>query len=77
MSIQAEKLKLIEWLVNLKDKTTIERLKWLKEDTASAADWWDEISEAERQSIERGLKDSKEGKVIPHQEVRKKYEKWL
>ncbi len=77
MSIQAEKLRLIEWLIGLDDKTTIERLKWLREDTAAASDWWDEISDAERASIERGLEDSKQGRVTPHKEVRKKYEKWL
>lgn len=35
------------------------------------------VSEEERQSIERGLEDSKNGRVTPHSEVRKRYEKWL
>lgn len=34
-------------------------------------DWWDEISEAERQSIEKGLAEANKGKFIPHEEVMK------
>jgi hypothetical protein len=40
-------------------------------------DWWDEISEEEKASIERGLADVKAGRIVPHDEVRKKYLKWL
>jgi hypothetical protein len=37
--------------------------------------WIDTISEKERESILRGIDDSKNGYVKPHSEVRKKYEK--
>jgi predicted transcriptional regulator len=40
-------------------------------------DWWDEISDSAKNSIERGLKDIEMGKVTPHHEVMKKYKKWL
>ena len=29
------------------------------------------------QKVERGLQDVKDGKTIPHEEVRKEFEKWL
>ncbi|MEO7871011.1 MAG: hypothetical protein ABIT08_00330 [Bacteroidia bacterium] len=77
MNIQSEKLKLIEWLVALQDKTIIEKLKYLKENISDSADWWDTISEAEKESIDRGLKDVENGRTTPHSEIRKKYEKWL
>jgi len=77
MNIQSEKLKLIAWLFRLKDQSIIEKLKWLRENQNEASDWWDEISEAEKASIDRGLDDIKHGRVSPHEEVRKKYEKWL
>ncbi|MCB0801983.1 MAG: hypothetical protein KDB74_02695 [Flavobacteriales bacterium] len=77
MSVQAEKLKLIEWLVGLQDKSILERLKWLKEDANSATDWWDEISQTEKDSIERGLKDSQAGNTIPHDQVKARYAKYL
>jgi 23S rRNA maturation mini-RNase III len=40
-------------------------------------DWWDEIGEDEKASIERGLKNGAEGKTKTHKEVMKKYKKWL
>jgi hypothetical protein len=41
------------------------------------ADWWDEISEVEKASILRGLEDIKAGRVVPHEKVKKMYQKWL
>jgi predicted transcriptional regulator len=76
MSIENEKLKLIEWIKNIRDDSTIEKIKMLK-DKSAETDWWDEISEEEKASIEKGLADIKEGRVIPHSEVKKKYAKWL
>lgn len=40
-------------------------------------DWWDELSEEARASIDQGLKDVQAGRVIPHDVVMKKYCKWL
>jgi predicted transcriptional regulator len=42
-----------------------------------AADWWDEISDEERASIDRGLQQLDEGKGIPHEQVVKQYAKWF
>lgn len=77
MNIQSEKLKLIAWLIRLKDQSVIEKLKWLRENQTEASDWWGEISEAEKASIDRGLEDIKHSRITPHEEVRKKYDKWL
>ena len=40
-------------------------------------DWWNEIGEEEKVSIEKGLKQLDQGKGIPHEEVVKKYKKWF
>ncbi len=77
MNIKAEKLKLIEWLLSVKDQSVIEKLKWLRENQADVDDLWSEISDIERASIDRGLEDIKNGMVTPHEKVKKKYEKWL
>jgi predicted transcriptional regulator len=45
-------------------------------DTNSAC-FEEEAPEYIKQSIERGLKDIEEGRVTPHEEVMKKYRKWL
>ncbi len=40
-------------------------------------DDWDNIPVELQQSIEKSLKEAKEGKLIPHEEVVKKYSKWF
>jgi predicted transcriptional regulator len=39
--------------------------------------WWNEVEDAAKESIERGLKQAGQGKVTPHNEVMKRYKKWL
>jgi hypothetical protein len=59
MNIEGEKLILIEWIKNLQDDSTIEKIKMLKENPEHT-DWWKEITEEEKASIEKGLADVKE-----------------
>jgi predicted transcriptional regulator len=40
-------------------------------------EWWDDISDEAKASIERGLKDAEAGRVTSHKEVLKKQKKWL
>lgn len=40
-------------------------------------DWEERISDDERASIERGIKDMEAGRVIPHEEMKAYYSKWL
>lgn len=68
MDIQLEKYKIIEWITSLKDKTMISRLKSLKEETKDE-DWWDELSSAEKEGIQKGLQDIEDGNTISHEEV--------
>ena len=49
----------------------------LSEKVATKADWWDMISQEEREEIEQGLSEADRGEVTPHEEVMKKYKKWL
>ena len=41
------------------------------------SDWWDEISTEERKAIEKGLAQADRGELVPHEQVMKKYKKWL
>lgn len=75
LNIQDKKIELIQWLSTLEDINVIDKLIQLREKAQS--DWWDEISEAEKASIIRGLKDAEEGKLLSHSDARKKYEQWL
>lgn len=73
MDIQAEKLKLIEWLTSLSDQSIIEKLKLFRENISEKTDWWESLSKTEIESIDEGLKDIQEGKTLPNSEVMKKY----
>ena len=75
MDIQAEKIRLIEWLAGLNDTKTLSEFISLKK--KKEVDWWDEISAEERKEIEEGLKQADKGELIPHEEVMSKYKKWL
>lgn len=76
MNTTVEKLHIIQWIAGLNDKAVLTKIKKIKDNT-NKNDWWDEISEAEKLSIGRGVKNIKEGKVKSHSEVRKRYAKWI
>ncbi len=77
MNIEKEKLEIINWIITLKDDVAIEKLKMLKNDQKNTLDWWGQIGEEEKEAIEKGLEDIKAGRVAPHQEVKRLYEKYL
>lgn len=73
MGFEALKLELIEWLTKLDNESTIQYLKVIKESSENGDDWWKELSEVQKKSIERGLRDVDEGRVTSHEEVKAKY----
>ncbi len=40
-------------------------------------DWWTDLPKEIQEEIDLSVQESKEGKTIPHEEVMKKYAKWL
>ena len=74
-NIETKKLALIQWLTSLNDVSMIDKILELK--NKESKDWWNEISDEEKESIEKGLSDAESGKLTPHSEIIKKYEKWL
>jgi predicted transcriptional regulator len=77
MNAIAAKAEIIQWITELNDKSTILELRKLKEKLSLKAAISSELSTFQIDSIKRGFEDSKNGRVIPHSEVKKKYEKWL
>ncbi|MGE0018279.1 MAG: hypothetical protein AB7S72_01325 [Draconibacterium sp.] len=73
MGHDAIKLEIIEWLAKLEDSDTIEYLKIVKDLKGGEGDWWDELTEDQKQSIERGLNDIEAGRLISHDAVKAKY----
>jgi predicted transcriptional regulator len=64
-----------KYLDNADEKTI--RMVYAMLEIEAESDWWDELPQDAKDSIERGLKDIENGDVSPHEEVMKKYKKWL
>ncbi len=73
--IQTKKLDLIQWVAGIQDESLIDELQKLM--LAENREWWDDLSDAQKASIEAGQEDIEAGRVLPHEEVKKVYEKWL
>jgi predicted transcriptional regulator len=65
MEIEARKYHLIERVMQLSEHELSNIEMFLERETKLSA------------SLDRALQQVKEGKVTPHSEVKKKYEKWL
>lgn len=75
LTILSKKMELIQWLTTIEDSSIIEKIMDLRKKESN--DWWNSISESEKESIENGLKDAEEGKLNNHSKARELYEKWL
>ena len=73
MGHEAIKLELIEWLTKLDDEETIQYLKVVKDSKDKNSDWWSDLTVEQKQGIQRGLNDIDQGKIVPHNIVKKKY----
>ena len=75
INFQNKKIELIQWLSTLDDQSLIDKLMKLR--IKERTDWWNEISTAERKSIDKGIQDADNGKLTSHSNVKEVYEKWL
>jgi len=71
MNLQAKKLEIVQLILNTKKPSILKKVEDVLKKEKSA-DWWDEISEAEKQAINKGLAEADRGELIPHEEVMKK-----
>lgn len=74
MGHDALKIELIEWLTKLDDEDTINYLKIVKDSKSFNNDWWDELTIEQKEGIERGIRDIDEGNIVPHEEIKKRYD---
>ena len=70
MNLQARKLELVQLIINTRKSITLKKVEEVLR-KEKEEDWWDEISEAERKSIEQGLAEANRGELIPHEQVMK------
>lgn len=62
--IKQTKLNLIAWIEQLSDTGMLAFLEGLKEST-SENDWWENMTESQKQHINQGLSDAGSGRTIP------------
>ena len=75
IKIQNQKLELIQWLLTLQDSSVIQKITELR--NAEYIEFFDSLSELEKESIASGIADADAGKVSSHFTARKIYEKYL
>lgn len=75
MDIKATKLELMQLLLQTDEESVLKRVKSILEEEST--DWWDDLNEEEIDEIYIGLLQADSGEVIDHEEVRKKFNKWL
>ena len=69
MDIQAEKLELMQAILNIEDIGLIKKVKKLIAKRAESHDWFDDLTEDQQQSIARGLEQADRGEFISHEEA--------
>ncbi|MFC4164206.1 hypothetical protein ACFOWU_11095 [Epilithonimonas zeae] len=75
MNIETTKLELMKLLLNTQKESVLEKIKEIFQ-KESSKDWWEELSEAEHQEIELGLKEAENGQVKSNQDVMKLFDEW-
>lgn len=75
MNIEAEKLKLVQMILNINSETTIDKIKSLLKNDAEV-DFWDELHDDVKAGVEEAIKELDEGGGIPHSEAIKMLKKW-
>jgi len=68
---------IVQYLPHLNAQQKQVVLSMVKTFAAEQQDWWDEISHEQQQAIDKSLAEMKTGKLTSHDEVMKKYKKWL
>lgn len=75
INLSSRKLELIQWLSTIEDPKIIDKIMDLIQQENK--DWWNSISENEKNSIDAGINDAEAGKLNDHSKARKLFEKWI
>jgi len=74
MDLQAEKLNLLQAIMNTNDEGLILDVKAYISNRK--ADWFDELGAAEQKDVLDGLAEADRGETVPHDEAVKQFSKW-
>ena len=69
MDIKAEKLALVQAILDIEDIGLIKKVKKLVSKRAKSDDWFDDLTEEQQQSVMRAIEQADRGEGIPHEEA--------
>ena len=70
MDIQAKKLNIIQWLIQLKEEQLLNKIEALQEEDS---DFWNILTEAQKLEIKKGLNELDASKKHDYENVISKY----
>lgn len=74
MNLEARKYQFIQELVKVEDERVLEKLELILK--ANQNDWFDDLSESEKNEIQIGLDQAEKGEFTSHEDVMKRFSKW-
>jgi hypothetical protein len=74
MNLEARKYQFIQELVKVEDESILEKLELVLK--ANQNDWFDDLSETEKNEIQIGLNQAEKGELTSHEDVMKRFSKW-
>jgi hypothetical protein len=70
MDLQAEKLNLVQAILDIEDISLIKKIKNLLKKREH--DWFDDLTEEQQESVRIGIEQADRGEGIPHEEALKR-----
>jgi len=74
MNNQTLKYEIIEWITKTNDDLLLATLKSIKDSNIGTADWYEDLSTEEIESINRGIENHEKGEVLTSKEFWSGYE---
>lgn len=71
MNIEAEKISLAKLIFDIEDINILNQVKEILDRENNKADFWDELSDVQKEGINLGIKQLDAGEGIPYEEVLK------
>jgi len=75
MKLQEQKLELAKMILNTESETLLLKVRAVFDKEES--DFWDELSDYQKQSVEEAIKQADKGELVSHKDAMKKFRKWL
>lgn len=73
MNIETTKLELMQLLLQTQKEGVLKKIRSIFEEEL---DWWEEMSEEEKQQIETGIKQLDKGENVEHHKVMQHFDRW-